>query len=461
MTAFLRLLFPQRTPVWRVKFALSLLVPALFLAVRPFGLNALQAAVAAVLMAVVTWWSTGAVKKIPASLFLLGSFLLLRAAPARTVFVFPLSENFPLLLLTYLFSQAIANSGLVEKMFIPLLRRFVHTPFQMMAAAAATFLATMYLVPQPLARLILVAMLFRRFLEETDAPEDCRGALMLSCFLLYGALNMVSRDADIILNNAAIAFAGIRMTDGAWIARMAVPMLGYLALIFALFLAVFRRELKGVRFRLENGAQKQPLTRREALSLALVAATVLCWVTQPLHHVSSLMVTAAAILLFFLLGILRPRDLKAIDLTTMVFLTAAFCIGGVLKQSGTADVLFGGVNRLLPAAPNLLYLLAILFVAMLMHMMLGSNTTTLSVVIPGLVTLCGGALPKDIVMLLSVIGVSFHSILPFHSVAIMIGVGNGYFPARYVPRFGIPSTLLVYLGAVLFFIPWWRLMGYL
>ena len=65
-----------------------------------------------------------------------------------------------MIVITYLFSQAISNSGLIERIFQPALLRFVHTPFQCLIAIVILFYLTMYVIPQPLARLIIVAAMF-------------------------------------------------------------------------------------------------------------------------------------------------------------------------------------------------------------------------------------------------------------------------------------------------------------
>lgn len=454
-------LFPPRSRKWALTLLLSLPLPLLILLLRPLGLSLRQSAVVAILVLVITWWSTGAVKKIPASLALLLGFLAVGGAPAASIFAFPLSENFFLILITYVFSQGIGNAGLMDKLLTPMLRRRLRSPLQVLLAMTALLFLTIYLIPQPLARLILLAALFRRYLSSGRLPESAAQVLLFGLFLLYGAVNLATRNADIILNSAAVGFAGLDMSDAEWARHMLVPTLGYLALILGLFVLIFRRQLLGLRMAPDASARREKLDRRERLALLITLATVLLWVTQGLHRLSAVWVTLAACLAFAAIGVLTRRDLKAVDVGTLVFLTAAFCIGGVLKSSGTAEVLFSRLNALLPDRASTAYLLIIPLIAMIMHMLLGSNTTTLSVVIPSLTYLTSGLVPAGATMLLCVLGVCFHSILPFHSVALMIGAGNDYFPAGLVPRYGIPATLLVFLGALLLYLPWWRLTGLL
>lgn len=447
-----------------VKLVLSLVFPLVILLVQPLGMDLRQSIVVSCLLLVIIWWSTGIVKSIPASLFLLSVFCLVGAAPLTTVFSFPLSENFFLITLTYLFSQGIANSGLVDKLFEPVLQRYSNTPIKTLLAIIAMYAITIYMIPQPLARLIIIAMLFHRFLYKTGAPEETKSVLMFACFIFYAVVNMATKNADIIMNNASLAFAGIEMTDGQWIRYMAAPVLLYGLLILALFCLLFRKDLFGIKladteYRAEK--EKLSLSKKEKQTLAVIVLTVALWMTGSIHGFNSTLITLCSVMVLFGLKVLSKKDFKAIDVKTLIFLTAAFSIGGVMKACGAADIVFSRLQALFPKEFSSLYLVIMIMVGMLMHLILGSNTTALSVVIPGLIVVCGNMLPTEIIMFIAFNSVAFHSILPFHSAAIMIGASNGYFPAKYVARLGIPVTFLIYIATMFIFIPWWKFMGFM
>ncbi len=453
--------FSKTIKQW-LQLAGSAVFPALILFLRPLGMNLRQGAVVASLLLTIIWWTTGWVKKIPASLFLLAVFALCSGAPAATVFTFPMSENFWLITLTYLFSQGISNSGLVDKLLEPVLLRFARTPVRTLVAIIVVYLMTIYMIPQPLARLIIVAVLFSSYLSKTTATEQTKSVLMFACFLFYALVNLASRDADIIMNKATVGFAGLEITDGQWIKAMAVPTVLYGLLITPLFLFLFRKSMFGVKLTLKEpgkGKGSRALTGREWAILAVIVGTVALWMTGSIHHINSTLITAVSTLTLFAMKVLGPKDFKSIDVTTLIFLTAAFSIGGVMKACGAADIVFSQVGGLFPAEYSLWYVLVMIGVAMLMHMILGSNTTTLSVVVPGFMILCQGVLPPSAIMFIAFLSVAFHSILPFHSVAMMIGVSNGYFPSGYVTKFGIPATVLVFVGILFCFIPWWQFIG--
>lgn len=446
---------------WIMEMVLSLVLPLLLIICRPIGLTMRQSIVAAGVLLTIIWWSTGLVKKIPASLFLIAVFALVSGTGYQTVMAFPLSETFPMIVITYLFSQAISNSGLIDRIFEPMLLRLVHTPVQCLAAMTILLFITIYVIPQPLARVIIVAAMFDRFLKRTTLPESTRSVLMYAVFLMEAVVNMSSKDADMIMNHVAAGFSETPISNGLWIQYMMAPTFVCVVLVMVLFTILFHKDMLGHRIEAQQEEKQTPFTHQQRLALVIIGATVVLWMTTSLHGINNTIITIVATLLLFAIGILHKEDLRAIDITTLVFLTAAFSIGGVMEGCGAADKIFGSLSGIFPETFSVRYLLIMVFVVMLLHMMLGSNTTTLSVVVPGMMLLCGEVVSSPIIVCIAIISVSFHALLPFHSVSMMVGSSNGYFPSRYVTRMGIPVTVLVYTVVACVFLPYWRLMGLL
>jgi len=458
------------TPQWSLKLAASLIVPALILWLKPLGMNGSQSATVAGVLLAIIWWTSGIVKKIPASLFLLAWFCVFSGAPAKTIFTFPLGETFVMLVITYLFSQAISNCGIIDRVLLPLIMRFAKTSFRCVLAAIAVFFILMYVVPQPIARLVLIAVVFDTFLRRTTLQAEIRQVVMYAVFVFYAVVNMACKDADLIMNYVATSVSGADISNGAWTRAMFVPTLGYIAVVLAVFVLLFRKQLLGVKVELLPGMEGSfnGFSRRELPPVIVVLVTVILWMTSGLwgsgillfgYITANTLVTIISTVLLFALGVLSKKDFAAIDVVTLVFLSAAMAIGGVLKACGAADIVFGRLSGILPKEFSVWYLLMMVLVGMLLHMVLGSNTTTLSVIVPGLIMICGGMVNAEVVVYTSIISVAFHAILPFHSVAIMIGVSNNYFPSRYVSRLGLAVTPVVFLSAALIFLPYWKLIG--
>ncbi len=457
-----RYILPEKTGrIWFLEIAVSLVFPIAVLVCRPAGLTLRQSAVAAGVLLVIIWWSCGIVKKIPASIFLLLLFGLVSGTGYQTVLAFPLSETFPMLIITYLFSQAISNSGLADQVFQPVLSRLVHTPCECVIAIVLSFYLTMYVIPQPLARLIIVAAVFEHFFRKTTLPERSRSVLMFGIFLLYAVVNMSAKDADMIMNHVAAGFSEVPISNEMWVYYMFPPTVVYCVLVSCMFILIFRKDLLGVRLEIVQKEERKALTGKQKTAMAVIFVTVLLWMTAGLHGMNSTVITVIAVVILFGIGVLHREDWKAIDITTLIFLTAAFSIGGVMKTCGAADKVFGLLAGIFPEEFSVSYLLMMVLVSMALHMILGSNTTTLSVVVPGMIILCGEVVSSPVIVFTAVFSVSFHALLPFHSVAMMIGSSNGYFPSGYVIKTGIFSTILVYFTAVCVYFPYWKMTGLL
>ena len=443
---------------WYSRLFMSFVLPAVLFFLRPVGMDLRESAVTAGVVLAIIWWSSGIVKKIPAAVLLLLLFMLVSQTGYQTVFSFPLSETFPMLVITYLFSRALSNAGMIDRICSPLLERVVHTPFQCLLAVIALFYLTMYVIPQPLARLIIVAAVFDRFLKQAAVPRQVYSVLMYGVFLFYAVVNMSAKDADMIMNYVAAGFAEQQITNGMWVKAMFLPTLILCMFILGLFLLLFRKQLQGYKIVVKEKAEKQPFTRQQKIAMTIICMTVLLWMTQGLHGVNNTLISAVSTALLYGIRILHREDIKAIDVTTLIFLTAAFSIGGVMEACGAADKVFGALQGFFPQQLSVLYFLIMIFAGMALHMVLGSNTTTLSVIVPGMMIICGGLVPEEVIVYIGIISVSFHAVLPFHSVSLMIGTSDGYFPSKYVTKLGIPVTVLVYLAAICLFLPYWKLI---
>ena len=64
----------------------------------------------------------------------------------------------------------------------------------------------MYIIPQPLARLIIVSSVLYHFLQRINIPEKTKNVIMYGVFVASAVINISTKDADIILNNVAASF---------------------------------------------------------------------------------------------------------------------------------------------------------------------------------------------------------------------------------------------------------------
>ena len=443
---------------WLV-LAVSLL-PLFFLTVlRPLSLSRGQCVTIGILCAVVIWWATGAVPQVAASLILLAGFVLFSGASPATVFFFPLSENFALIAVSFLFSQGIVNSHLSQKILKPLLARTASTPARLLLTMIGCSFIVALFVPQSISRTFIVTALFSDYLDACGTASAERKVWMLGLFSTGFLVGQLFPRGDIVLNYSLMTVSGLVFSDGQWVIYLALPTVCLLLVISAVFLWLFRRELQAYCPSCGMVQERVSLTRRDLWSLILIVTVGVLWSTEDIHGIEGLYILCAGTLLMFPLGLLRLKDLKAVNLPVLVYLTAAFSIGKVIVATGLSQQLFGNIGAMFPSVFSWKYALLLIIAAMGIHMVLGSNVSALAAGLPILSAASAGTAPEVVACLLAYLAISQQFLLPFHHVTLAAGVGRGDLAVKDVLRLGAVMTPIVLISGVLLYLNWWKLLG--
>ena len=444
-----------------IKLLLTLILPLVIVALRPLDMDLRQSAVLAVLILVIQWWVTGAVGRTAASAVLLVFFLFFSGASPRTIFTFPLSENFIMVAVSFLFSYGISASGLTDRLLSPVLSRFAQTPLRLVLMMILSAAVMIFVIPQPISRVIILGGIFAGYFERAGLSPQLRAALMSALFVFIMILNMSMIRGDLILNPTVMAMAGMEISEGEWIRSMMVPTLIYLAIFTLIYLLLFRRLLRTYRPAPPASERPAPLSAREKGWLVLIGAVVILWALEDLHGLSGTVLVCIGTAAMFPAGLLRPRDLKEVNVPLLLFLTAAFAIGGGLKGCGVADLVFSQFIPLFPASFSTGYALLALLTTIALHMLLGSNITAMSVVVPGLMSIGAGVAPAVPLLFIIFLGICGHSLLPFHHVLLLMGEGRGYYTGKDLLRLTLLLTVLIFPVVLVLYMGWWQITGLL
>ena len=431
---------------------------AVIVLLRPLGLDLRQSLLAGSFAAVVLWWITGAVERTAASGVLLAMFFICSGLPPAQVFTFPLSETFWIFLVSFLFSAGVAQSGLLEKLILPVLLRRVRSVPALLGSLVLMAAVLVFLIPQAFSRVILLSEIIRQFLRRSGFREAGHSAVLFTAYTISVTVNMAFLRGDYALNGVIPDIAGIPLGEAGWSLYMAVPTLVFGLLCAALALLVFRREFRDAFPRELPSVSREKLTPAERRNTAAVVLTVAVWATEEFHGVPGLWVVCAGTALMYPLGMLGRKDFRAINWKILVFLSAAFSIGPVLRSTGVTDKVFAPLGALVPQVDGLFLVLAVAVCCMVLHLILGSNATTVSVCIAGFQTILGGRMDPTLLALSIGVAVCCHYIFPFNSAIIMVGEGRD-FASREVVRYGLPLTVLTLLAIACVYYPWWRFLG--
>ena len=446
------------------KKSIGILVGIMFASVILYGMNPFQLSfqnriVLSGLLLTILLWTADIFKKRYVSTLLLLVFLLFGQTEIKTVFRFPLSSDFLMILYAFLFSQGIVNSRVASVYGGKVLNRFGTTPLRLILMGIIFSLFSIFIIPQPFARVILIATLFANYLDEKKISKDVRSTIILSLFIFATVSYMLVRNGDIILNSAMLGFGGVDIGFVDWMRYLTIPTLITGLFIFIAFLLTFRKSIFGVSIENSPVTALVRLNPNERYATATLLIVVALWITEPLHGISPVMTIIAGTLAFYFLGFVKKKDLNVINIDLLFFLTAAFAIGPVMKNTGIAQIVFARLTGIFPANFSSLYIIALVLATMTLHMVLGSTITTLSVVIPGFLQLTAGKLAPVVLMMTTYIAVNIHYLLPFHHVTVMIGSGNGFIDHRKLFRFGVIMSVLVLLSVLFVYFPWWHFIG--
>jgi sodium-dependent dicarboxylate transporter 2/3/5 len=176
-----------------------------------------------------------------------------------------------------------------------------------------------------------------------------------------------------------------------------------------------------------------------AWRLAVVfGATVLLWLTEPLHGVRAWVVALGAVGALVLVGLLGWRDVRRMDWSTLLLIAGGIALGALLDASGLVRV--GAAYVPLAGAPPFVRLLALCLVSALLSAVM-SNTATAAFLVPLALTLDPTPSTAILVAVSTSLGVPFVISTPPNAMA----VGTGLLRSRELL---VPGLVIMFGGCV-------------
>ncbi len=437
----------------------SLFFPILIILALPFGISLNQAIVLGSLVFTLTAWTFNLFSKAYTSLIMIVIFIIFGSTPMERILMFPLSSDFFLILLSFLFSDGVIKSGLIQKLIKPYVHKFTTSSLKFLFSIVFLTIIMIFIIPQPFARIIFISILLNEVMSDLGFESKKKSLFLFATYIISMFTNNLFLKGDIILNNALIQISGIPISELEWTIYFFVPTFAMLLLSLSAFLFLYKNDIKIEKITKEKMSGK--FDKSEKWNLSLISIVFLLWSLEGIFQIPGVLIILLGVLILYIRGFLDFQDLKNVDWGLMIFLTATFAIGPTMTGSGIADILFGYIAPIFPDTMSFYLLLAIVFSSIAIHMFLGSLITTLSVVIPGLAIITAGIIPALPLALLVHISILTHFILPFHNIILVVGEGYGFFDSKAVVQFGFITTLITLIGILLFFLPWWRFIGVL
>src|SRR6267154_4940017 len=203
-----------------------------------------------------------------------------------------------------------------------------------------------------------------------------------------------------------------------------------------------------------------PLQLRAA---ALMAVTILLWLTDFAHHISS-SVIGMGVGLFALLprvGILDIEDMKRLNYLPVFFVAAAVSMGTVLEATKGLDVLTNSVFAWIQPYMTNIYATTIVMYwsAFFYHFLLASEISMLGTSIPLVVEFAKSHGMNPVLLGMIWTFAAGGKLFAYQSGVLIVGYSYGYFAARDLVRMGAWLTIVEFFVLLLLVPFYWPLIG--
>lgn len=256
---------------------------------------------------------------------------------------------------------------------------------------------------------------------------------------------------------AALKESGINISFSTWMV-MAVPFtIALLVFAWWMLLVLFKPEAEQLEVKLSGSFDKSA----KAISAYLIfAATVLLWVTEKLHGISTTMVAFLPIAILPALGVLDKKDIRGFSWEVLWLVAGGISLGLSLKSTGLAVWLIGLVSWSSLGALGVVIVFGVVgyLVANLI-----SHTVSATMIMPLAITV-GAALASagDFNLAASIVSItaiiSIAMVLPISTPPNAIAMATGIIETKDMAKVGVVVGVAGVALAIVFGLVYWPLI---
>ena len=354
--------------------------------------------------------------------------------------------------------------------YFVMLRVGVTYPRILLSLIVTDFLLT-FIVPAGAARVVIMASIAIGLAEAFNSPRGSNVARGMFLVLSYTA-NIF--DKMIIAGVASITARGLIEKVGGVEVLWSYWFIAFLPCSVVTVLAAWWLTLKlyppekvalaGGRDYLRAEMRKlgtlSPLEKRAAI---LMAAAILLWLTDFLHHISPAVIAMGAGLFALLprVGVLEIEDLRRLNYLPVFFVAAAVSMGAVLEETNGLHVLTGSVFAFVqPFMTNIIMTTIVMYwTAFISHFFLASEILMLGASMPLVMEFAKthGLNPLLLGMIWTF--AAGGKLFVYQSGVLIVGYSYGYFAARDLLYMGALLTVIEFFMLLLLVSFYWPLIG--
>ncbi|MEM7673897.1 MAG: DASS family sodium-coupled anion symporter [Verrucomicrobiota bacterium] len=280
--------------------------------------------------------------------------------------------------------------------------------------------------------------------------DKVRSALVLAipCGANIGGLATPIGSPPNAVALGALAKAGVSISFSQWMLMMTPLAIGMILVTWRLLLWLFPTKSQELEVDLRGKWDRTP---KALLTYLIFAVTVLLWMTDKIHGMSTAIVAFIPVTFMPLLGILDKNDIKTFSWEVLWLMAGGISLGITMKLGG-AEWLVGLVNW---SALGPILVIPILTIVAYILSNLISNTVSATILIPIAITMgtsgvVGEGFDTSLAALAIGVSVSFSMLLPISTPPNAIAMSSGAIDGKelirvgaFVGAIGIVATLLM------------------
>jgi solute carrier family 13 (sodium-dependent dicarboxylate transporter), member 2/3/5 len=354
--------------------------------------------------------------------------------------------------------------------YFVMLRVGITYPRILLGLIVTDFLLTL-VVPSGVARVVIMASVALGLAQAFNSPPGSnvsRGMFLIICYTanIFDKM-LVAGAASITARGLIEKVGGVEVLWSYWlIAFLPCSIITVLA-AWWLTLRLYPPENVALPggydyLRAEIG-KIGPLSALEKRAALLMAAAILLWLTDFLHHISPAVIGLGAGLFALLprVGVLEIEDMRRLNYLPVFFVASAVSMGVVLGATNSLDVLTKFVFAWMqPFTTNIVVTTTVMYwTAVVYHFALASEISMLGTSIPPVMEFAKthGLNPLQLGMIWTF--AAGGKLFVYQSGVLIVGYSYGYFAARDLVVVGALLTLVEFIILLLLVPFYWPLIG--
>jgi len=437
----------------------------------PLGLDPLVQHALAISLFMVVAWITHAIDHALAGF--IGCYLFWALQIANFPLAFAgFADSTPWFLMGAVFFGVMATkSGLARRLAYLVLRASGPSYARLLLGlVVADFLLT-FLVPSGIARVVIMAAVALGLMDAFGVGRTSHIARGMFIILTYTATifdkMIIAGAASIIARGAIERVGGVEVLWSQWFLAYLPCDLITICVAWRLTLYFYPPEkptLPGGQQVLQEAVRALgPWTALEKRAAVLMAAAILLWMTDFIHHISAPMIGLGVGLAATLprIGVLDTDDVKRVNYLPIFFVASAVSMGQVLVATKALDVLTDALFAWMSPLVTNVYssTLVLYWSAFVYHIPLGDETSMLATSVPILMNFARAHQLDPLALGMVWTFGAGAKIFVYQSAPMVVGYSYGCFTARDMLKIGACLTVVESLIIVVLVPFYWPLIG--